>query len=213
MMPGMRDIPGQPGPVAVMRLVPDAGAVSVQSIPARLDGPDVPDPASASIRRTFVLDEMTASNMPMLMGAGKDDPMGGMSAANHDMHVARSASHVGSARQAANSGLVMAIAGKPFAMDRIDAEVRLGSFERWTIQSGDMAHPFHVHGARFRVLSKNGSPPPALESGWKDTVLVEGRTEILIRFDQLATRAMPFMFHCHILEHEDLGMMGQYVTI
>ena len=48
--------------------------------------------------------------------------------------------------------------------------------------------------------------------GWKDTVLVTKEAELLVRFDQPASRGKPFMFHCHVLEHEDLGMMGQYVT-
>jgi len=70
-----------------------------------------------------------------------------------------------------------------------------------------------VHGVRFRVLSENGKPPAPQNAGWKDTVLVTGETEILARFDQPASRDKPFMFHCHILEHEDAGMMGQFAVI
>ena len=73
-----------------------------------------------------------------------------------------------------------------------------------------MAHPFHVHGASFRILSKNGGRPAAHESGWKDVVLVEEHSEVLVRFDNPAPPKMPFMYHCHILEHEDHGMMGQF---
>jgi FtsP/CotA-like multicopper oxidase with cupredoxin domain len=47
--------------------------------------------------------------------------------------------------------------------------------------------------------------------GWKDTVLVEDKAELLVAFNQPATREHPFMYHCHILEHEDAGLMGQYV--
>jgi FtsP/CotA-like multicopper oxidase with cupredoxin domain len=54
------------------------------------------------------------------------------------------------------------------------------------------------------------SPPPAHLAGWKDLVLVEGKAELLVKFTQPATREHPFMYHCHILEHEDAGMMGQY---
>jgi blue copper oxidase len=74
-----------------------------------------------------------------------------------------------------------------------------------------MAHPFHVHGASFRVVSLDGASPPAHLAGWKDVVLVEDKAELLVAFNHPATREHPFMYHCHILEHEDAGMMGQYV--
>jgi blue copper oxidase len=62
----------------------------------------------------------------------------------------------------------------------------------------------------FRILSLNGEPPPDHLAGWKDVVLVEDKAELLVKFTKPATRAHPFMYHCHILEHEDAGMMGQY---
>jgi len=55
-------------------------------------------------------------------------------------------------------------------------------------------------------------PPPYLR-GWKDTVLVNREAEILVPSTQPATSSRPFMFHCHILEHEDAGMMGQSVHL
>lgn len=105
-----------------------------------------------------------------------------------------------------------AINRRPFAMDRIDMEVALGTVERWIVRSTMIAHPFHVHGALFRVVSENGGQPRPENSGWKDTVLVTGETEIVVRFDQPASGTKPFMFHCHILEHEDAGMMGQFTV-
>lgn len=105
-----------------------------------------------------------------------------------------------------------AINGSPFDMRRIDFEVALGSVERWQIRSTMVAHPFHVHGVRFRVVTENGGAPRPENTGWKDTVLVPGEAEILARFDQPASRETPFMFHCHILEHEDAGMMGQFTV-
>ena len=106
-----------------------------------------------------------------------------------------------------------AINGRPFDMDRIEFEVARGSVERWQIRSTMIAHPFHVHGVRFRVVTENGGPPRPENTGWKDTVLVPGEAEILAQFDQPASRETPFMFHCHILEHEDAGMMGQFTVI
>lgn len=105
-----------------------------------------------------------------------------------------------------------AINQRPFAMDRIDFEVALDSIERWLIRSTMIPHPFHVHGALFRVVSENGAPPRPENLGWKDTVLVANETEIVMRFDQPASSEKPFMFHCHILEHEDAGMMGQFTV-
>jgi blue copper oxidase len=105
-----------------------------------------------------------------------------------------------------------AINGHPYDMGRIDFEVARGTVERWQIRSSMVAHPFHVHGVRFRVVTENGGPPRPENTGWKDTVLVPGEAEILARFDQPASRETPFMFHCHILEHEDAGMMGQFIV-
>ena len=105
----------------------------------------------------------------------------------------------------------MCINGKTHDMARIDVETALGTREVWKIISRGMAHPFHLHGASFRVLSLGGAPPPAHLAGWKDVVLVEDEAELLVAFDRPATRQHPFMYHCHILEHEDAGMMGQYV--
>jgi blue copper oxidase len=105
------------------------------------------------------------------------------------------------------------INGKPFDMDRIDVETKLGTSEVWEVVSIGMAHPFHIHGALFRILSITGAPPPPHLAGWKDVVLVEDRVELLVAFNQPATREHPFMYHCHILEHEEAGLMGQYVCV
>jgi len=73
------------------------------------------------------------------------------------------------------------------------------------MQSG--GHPFHVHGTQFQVISRNGQLPPDEERGYKDTVFVGVGEEvhIRIRFNQPGL----YMYHCHILEHEENGMMGQ----
>jgi FtsP/CotA-like multicopper oxidase with cupredoxin domain len=105
----------------------------------------------------------------------------------------------------------LCINGKIHDMNRIDVETALGTLEVWEVASVGMAHPFHVHGASFRILSLSGAPPPAHLAGWKDVALVEDEAEILVAFNQPATREQPFMYHCHILEHADAGMMGQYV--
>jgi FtsP/CotA-like multicopper oxidase with cupredoxin domain len=110
------------------------------------------------------------------------------------------------------SGMAMAgINGRAFDMDRIDEKVRLGDFEIWEASGEMMAHPLHIHGVHFQVLSRGGAKPSVRDQGIRDTVLVKEPVELLVQFTQPATKAS-FMYHCHILEHEDNGMMGQFTT-
>ena len=105
----------------------------------------------------------------------------------------------------------LSINGRPFDMDRIDEQVRLGDVEIWEVSGQMMAHPFHVHGVHLEVLGRGGGPAAIRDQGLRDTVLVKEPVELLVRFTQPAREA-PFMYHCHILEHEDGGMMGQFAT-
>jgi len=107
--------------------------------------------------------------------------------------------------------ILTGINGQTFDMERIDVETNLGTSEVWEVISAGMAHPFHIHGALFRILSIAGAPPPSHLAGWKDVVLVEEKVELLVAFNRPATREHPFVYHCHILEHEEAGLMGQYV--
>jgi len=109
-------------------------------------------------------------------------------------------------------GSSMGINNQSFDMNTINETVRLGETERWRISADMMAHPFHVHGTSFQVLVRNGRAVDPKTEGWKDVVLVDGFTEILVRFDKPADANAPFMYHCHILEHEDAGMMGQFTV-
>ena len=76
-------------------------------------------------------------------------------------------------------------------------------------------HSFHVHDVRFRVLEYAGEPPPPHLLGLKDTVYVPpGKTvRFLVRFSDYTDPDLPYMFHCHVLQHEDRGMMGQFVVV
>ena len=103
-------------------------------------------------------------------------------------------------------GMAFLINGQPYKSDRLDTEVKLGTVEDWElINTGVMDHPFHVHGNAFQVVSHNGKPESLL--AWRDTVLVpRGETvRIRIPFNDFAGKTV---YHCHILDHEDLGMMG-----
>ena len=189
----------------VMRFDPVVDiAVVVQIIPSKLvdlPAPLVPENAT---RRSFILDSMTAVNTPM---TGETSSMEGMD------HSGMGNSMKMETTPGTAMNMKMGINGKPFDMTRIDAEVKLGDKEVWELRGTEMAHPFHIHGASFRILNLDGAPPPAHQVGQKDTVLVNEWAQVLVSFDQPGDAAKPFMFHCHILEHEDAGMMAQYATV
>ena len=160
-----------------------AKPAAVKSLPKKIADVARLQRTDAQIRRQFVLNEMT-------MGGGMGfGPRGG------------------------GFGHEMTINGRPFNPERIDFDAKKGTLELWEIGSHMMAHPFHVHGTQFQILSLNGETPPPRLQGWKDTVLVDRHAEILVPITQAASHNHPFMFHCHILEHEDAGMMGQFSCV
>ena len=98
--------------------------------------------------------------------------------------------------------MVWTIDGRPFDPARTDIEVEIGVVEEWEIRNPTgMDHPFHLHVWPFRVVDG------AKASGWKDTVNVPAGTSVrvIVPFTGIAGRTV---YHCHILDHEDLGMMG-----
>lgn len=104
------------------------------------------------------------------------------------------------------------INGKKFDPERMDFTQQQGVTEVWEIYNkpdmmGGMIHPFHIHGTQFKILSRDGKEPPENERGWKDSISIQPdeRVKIAIKFKHKGV----YMFHCHILEHEDNGMMGQ----
>ncbi|WP_454857427.1 multicopper oxidase family protein [Promicromonospora soli] len=108
------------------------------------------------------------------------------------------------------------INGRSMDMGRIDEVVTEGSTEIWEVRSiVPMPHSFHVHDVQFRILSVGGDAPPPELAGPKDTVYLEpNRTyRLLMRFDDYTDPDVPYMFHCHMLLHEDEGMMGQFVVV
>jgi FtsP/CotA-like multicopper oxidase with cupredoxin domain len=114
-------------------------------------------------------------------------------------------------------GMMMTRSNRQFSINNaafdetaLNFNVAHNSLERWVVQGDLMMHPFHIHGVRFQVLSENGQQPRSENRGWKDTVLVNGQVELAVRFEKSASGSTPFMYHCHILEHEDGGMMGQF---
>ena len=78
--------------------------------------------------------------------------------------------------------------------------------EIWQIENlVGMDHPFHLHGFRFQVLDRDGVAEPF--RSWKDVVNVRRHetVRLIVRYEDFAGR---WMYHCHILDHEDHGMMG-----
>ena len=113
---------------------------------------------------------------------------------------------------AVRMGGVMTINGRQMDMNVINEYVPLGDTEIWRIVNTPMmglAHTFHVHAVQFLVLDVNGYPPPPSLSGWKDSILLApGDTvRIIARYNEYPGL---YMYHCHLLEHEDAGMMGQF---
>ncbi|MEO3852363.1 multicopper oxidase domain-containing protein [Streptomyces sp. B8F3] len=108
------------------------------------------------------------------------------------------------------------INGQPMARDRIDATVERGATEIWNVRNRDgVTHNFHVHDVQFRVLEVDGEPPPPELRGRKDTVYVPNGREVklVLRFDGPPDPDVPYMYHCHLLSHEDGGMMGQFAVV
>ncbi len=123
------------------------------------------------------------------------------------------------------------INGRAFQMEEVvlDEIVKLNTLEAWafvneqnpneTMEKMGMVHPMHIHGVQFQVIDRQMAAPALqagwdsvregyVDEGWKDTVLVMPgeQVRVLLHFD------FPdlFLFHCHNLEHEDLGMMRNY---
>lgn len=104
------------------------------------------------------------------------------------------------------------INGKKFNMTRIDERQQLNTTEYWEITNTNschngMGHPFHVHSTQFEIVSRNGHAPNPNEHGLKDTVQVNPQETVRLKVH--FTCPGVFMYHCHIIEHEDGGMMGQ----
>ncbi|SDK53099.1 cell division protein SufI [Glycomyces sambucus] len=109
-----------------------------------------------------------------------------------------------------------AVNGEAMSMERIDFGVRVDTVEVWgVVNDNGFLHNFHVHDVQFQVLEVAGEEPPPHLRGWKDTVpLLPGEpNRLALRFTGYTDPNMPYMFHCHVLQHEDDGMMGQFVVL
>ena len=127
-------------------------------------------------------------------------------------------------------GLKWLINGKNYLDDvhAIGFIAKRNSIELWDIKNDtkSMPHPIHLHGFTFQIVHRTRSPPQvkrlaimpnglsAQDTGWMDTVLVwPGETvRIAVDFRQPFTGDQQYMLHCHNLEHEDQGMMLNFIV-
>jgi len=108
------------------------------------------------------------------------------------------------------------ISGSHFDMEKINVTCYLNTTEKWRITNNTgIAHPLHKHDLHFYLLSINGNTVPDYLKGKKDVVLVmPGEyVEFVTRFEDFTDEAIPYMYHCHLLHHEDDGMMGSYRVV
>jgi suppressor of ftsI len=104
---------------------------------------------------------------------------------------------------------------KDMDMNRVDEVVPAGAHEIWEITNTTYAHNFHIHEVAFRVLDVDGRPPAPYQAGPKDTVFIpkKATVRLSVQFGHYTDPTSPYMYHCHILRHEDKGMMGQFVVV
>ncbi len=120
----------------------------------------------------------------------------------------------------------------PFQMGTIDETVPLGSTEEWTISNTDSntfrkfisSHVFHIHDIQFHIEKIDSMdslhnyyqvPVPDYQKGWKDVIMVNypHRVKFITSFEDYADPIWPFMYHCHMLAHEDNAMMAQFLVV
>lgn len=112
-------------------------------------------------------------------------------------------------------GSAFTINARRFDINRIDFAVPAGTVEVWRFfNATGMAHPMHVHGVRMSLLSRDGAAPAAYERGLRDTFVVDSMQTVAVAVQTPAVASSsPLMVHCHILEHEDAGMMTQFISV
>ncbi len=104
----------------------------------------------------------------------------------------------------------------PFDMMMINYHIPFNNIEIWELRNQTpISHPFHIHNVQFYILDINGAAPPANLQGKKDVVLVpagNGVVRFITKFEDHFNDTVPYMYHCHMLTHEDEGMMGQFLV-
>ncbi len=105
--------------------------------------------------------------------------------------------------------------GASYAMDVINQTVAQNAIEAWTVQAGPTSgHAFHIHDVQFTIVARSTGTLNSWEAGWKDTVFVPAGESVtfVAQFADFASATDPFMYHCHMTNHEDGGLMGQFLV-
>ena len=113
------------------------------------------------------------------------------------------------------AGAAFTFDNNTYGFTTINQTIKLTAVEKWTIVNNNIfGHSFHIHDIQFKIISRSSGSVASYESGWKDTVYVPlGETVVVIaKFDDFASGTDPFMYHCHFSNHEDGGMMGQFLV-
>jgi bilirubin oxidase len=104
-----------------------------------------------------------------------------------------------------------------YAFNTINKTVSLNAIEKWTVKNNNVfGHTFHIHDVEFKIVDRNGNTSAVgnHESGWKDVMFVPVGESVsfVAKFEDYSDDIHPFMYHCHFANHEDGGMMGQFVV-
>lgn len=179
-------------PIQILAIAPQSSLEGREQVPAQLATiRHIQESEATRIRRFTLSMPMGMGMMNMRGGQGRNGGMMG------------------------NMGSQFQINGKSMDMMTINERVTMGDTEIWEITNDSMmAHPFHIHHGQFQILDRNGLLPPPEEQGFKDTLRVgPGQTaRFIMRFEHFPDPETTYMYHCHILEHEDNGMMGQFTV-
>lgn len=190
-------VPGDRVDVLVDGVAQPGSAVTMQNLPyARGHGAGITSPEDVLIVR-YVADSPVEVLAPPSSGPRIDRlPVEGVTAreVTFNEHIDRDLERV-----------VFTINDRSYP-DVPDIETHVGATEVWDLVNGsEMEHPFHLHGFSFQVLSRNGTSEADLS--WEDTVQLRGHERLRIAF-RPDNRPGHWMYHCHILEHVDNGMMA-----
>ncbi len=109
------------------------------------------------------------------------------------------------------------INNKSMDINRIDEYMKLDEIEIWEIKNNMMVdHNFHIHATHFMIIERDGSASNVAENekGYKDVVYLPPNSSVkfIVKMIDYADANVPYMYHCHFLEHEDRGMMGQFIV-
>ncbi len=97
----------------------------------------------------------------------------------------------------------------------INKTLSVDTTQKWTVTNTQIfGHCFHIHDVQFKIISRSTGNVGAYESGWKDSffIAINETVNFVCRFKDYADSTHPFMYHCHFAQHEDGGMMGQFVV-